>query len=419
MQDGQNHTAVTLATHHGRHPPHGRRHVGLADGSLRIRGGGPGAGLFHHLAGREVGHHRSRLVGEYELGREGERKVLADRRPTLVHQCQPVYVRVDGHAEIGAFARDAFTQRGQVLRDRLRLSREAAVGLQLDADHLAAQPLQQLRQDDAARAAGAVEDDLKATLRDPLRLHDVQAQDTLDVAVHGPRALLGITQLVLHVRRWFLLAQAGQELGTLLRRQEGALGAGQLERVPFFGVVAGRYHHAAAEAVILDLQQRRRRRHQAQVADPATHRLEGGGGGPHEHRPAGARVPGDGQVIAPAPLPHERAEGRGEAGHDLWVEIDAHAPADTGDADDQALWKRHCWSSPHAIAFVCERPSTATCHSQRRLIALSLTCVKRNAARKPGSGLAQPRAGPNGALAGRQGSGKLDCLLSESSELTA
>ena len=46
-------------------------------------------------------------------------------------------------------------------------------------------------------------------------------------------------------------------------------------------------------------------------------------------------------MVTPTPLTNKGAESRGKAGYDLGIEIDADPAPDSGDANDETVWKSH------------------------------------------------------------------------------
>ncbi len=96
-------------------------------------------------------------------------------------------------------------------------------------------------------------------------------------------------------------------------------------------------HDPPAQPLLLDGQQCRRCGDEPEVAHPAPYGLQPGRGGRHQRRPAQARIAPDGHVIAPTALLYVRTERGGDLGDHLGVQVDAHTPPNTGDADDECV----------------------------------------------------------------------------------
>jgi hypothetical protein len=109
----------------------------------------------------------SLAVSQNDTRGEREGVVLADRTPLLAHEREPVHVRVDRQADVGAPLAYEPLEVAQVLRHRLGRARESPVGGEADRDHVAAEPLQQRRDHRPARPVAAVERDPEPARADP------------------------------------------------------------------------------------------------------------------------------------------------------------------------------------------------------------------------------------------------------------
>ena len=185
MQFRVDDAAVALAADHRAGLAHRGHHIDLADGAGRV---GLAMALGHIAqspGGAEVADDRTRGVGEDVVGHCHEGVLFAEHGPVLVDEGESVHIRIYGDAEVAAVLDDRAGQGGQVLRARLGVVGEPAVGFAIEFDDLVhAEGLEERRDGDATGAVDGVHRDLEAGLGNGLAVDEVEVEDGLDVGVN-------------------------------------------------------------------------------------------------------------------------------------------------------------------------------------------------------------------------------------------
>ena len=256
-----------------------------------------GAGrVLHHQAGRQVHHdgrrfRRSAASIQHGPDRERQRVVLADRlgpsrppAPAGPRRDPPPGRRRRRVSRTSAPSSPRFSGTGS------GAPREAAVGLQVDAAHPAAQPLEQRRDGGRAGAAHAVERDMEARGAD--------GGDVDHRAARGPRRGAGRRPRGPRARRRSRPSPSAAGPASASARTRAPASASR--KIPSGPTNLSAFHSIglwlavrispAAGVVVLHRQLHRRRRHDAEVDDVHPHRHEPRRRGVGEHRPAGPRV---------------------------------------------------------------------------------------------------------------------------------
>ena len=328
----------------------------LAD---RGEGHGTAGGLgrvAHHLRRGEGGHHGAAPAAGHDLHGQGQGEVLPQGASILADEGDAVGVGIDGEAGVAAVIPHRAAEIGQVLRHRLRLVGEAAVGLGVDEAGLDAQGVQQAGQEEGPGAVAGVDGGAQAGPPDQVGVDDLQdpfeekplhlvAPDPLEAPPGGAALVPSM------VGRLHLAGAFGVE--------EDPVPADQLEAVPLGRVVAGGEDDGAVGGQLEDHQLGGGGGAGAEVEDGAAGLLQGLGGGAGEGLARGARVPGEDD---PGPVRQAGGEGAGEAADRLLGERPADDAADAGGAHHEGVVPAHGAGRP-APSARCRRSGITTAES--------------------------------------------------------
>ena len=305
-------------------------------------------GVFHDERRRQVADHDGRTAGrpdgplrspsarppvrpsaQHRAHRKRERVVLSDRPPLLVHDREPVHVGIHGDPEVALVPPHQGAERLEVLRDRFRRPGEPAIGRQVDRGHAASQALEEVRHHDPARPADRVEGDTKPPPPNGADVESLERQDRIQMPLDRVEIRRRFSQRIVAgapdpaVSRELPHARAGGAI------EKDAVGADELEGVPFDGVVARGEHNPARGTVVLHGELDGGRRDEANVDHPAPDRHQAGRSGACEHGSgcAGITPQHDARRLAlpPSPVPRPglcpNAERRRPPGDDFGGEV--------------------------------------------------------------------------------------------------
>ena len=244
----------------------------------------------------------ARRLAEHELAGDRERILLGERAPGAGHQDEAVGVGIVRQAEVGARLLDAARELTQMLGPRLRVPREASVGLAPEPHDFRAEAFEQTRRDERAGAVAAVDDNAEAAARDGGAIDVREREDPLDVALAGAGiVVLGAQLIVARVTHRFPAALGdGAERPPLVARQKETVVANEFQRIPLDWVVAGGDGDAAARIALLGGELDRGRRNDAEAANRTSGPPQPGAHGGLDDRTAAARVATDDHA-RPAP----------------------------------------------------------------------------------------------------------------------
>ena len=107
--------------------------------------------------------------------------------PVIGDEREPIDVRIDCKTNCRARCLHEPFQITEVLGNRFRRPRKAAVRLEIDRRDLAAQPLEKRRHDRSAGAAAAVERDVEFARANTRDVEVRYRKDTIDVSLNGTR----------------------------------------------------------------------------------------------------------------------------------------------------------------------------------------------------------------------------------------
>ena len=196
----------------------------------------------------------------------------------------------------------------EVLGDRLGLARKAAVGLEVDAAHPDAEPIEERQHGGSAGAANAIERDVEFARLDRADIDLGQARGSR----RGGGAIAPSSCDSVPMRIPAGARRSGRRPGSRtalpgVAIEEDPVGPDELERVPFDRIVAGREDQPGAGTMMLHRHLHGRRRHHADVDHVDADRLKPGRRRAREHlarvrasRPSTTRVPPLARTQAPS-----------------------------------------------------------------------------------------------------------------------
>src|SRR5262249_22155297 len=146
-------------------------------------------------------------------------------------QREPIDVRIDRKTDRRTAGSHEPLELAQILRNWFRRTGKAAVALEIDGRHDAAEPVEQRRHDHRAGAADAVQRDMKLPPANRLDVEVWYRKDTFDVSLDRTVVDLDSSECVPRGARDSLLDH-GAHLGAFVALEKEAARPDELERIP-------------------------------------------------------------------------------------------------------------------------------------------------------------------------------------------
>src|SRR5678815_6020924 len=156
MKSGEDHTTVPLSSDHRTFVAYRSGNVGFTDRGSYEPGAEVTRRVFHYQTGRQIHDHNQRAtIGvprprEHGPDSQRQRVVFPDRIALLVHQGEPVDIRVHREAEIRAALAHQVAQIAQVFRNGFGRMRKPSIWLEVNAAYAHAEAFKQRRERDTA-----------------------------------------------------------------------------------------------------------------------------------------------------------------------------------------------------------------------------------------------------------------------------